>query len=133
LCRPAPTDKVGALYGESNGYGWKEKEIVGAQVVSVPMSLPIRNANKAFITFMGSLAAIFVVTFIVLNVMLSVMIIRPIALMSESADRISTGDRISGAGSPEPSAPDASVQVTSLGEPGVVKFAGMGLLGCLLW
>ena len=81
-----------ALYGESNGYGWKEKEIVGAQVVSVPMSLPIKNANKAFVTFMGSLAAIFVVTFIVLNVMLSLMIIRPIAEMSESADKISTGD-----------------------------------------
>jgi len=81
-----------ALYGESNGYGWKHQEIVGAQVVSVPMALPIKNANKAFVTFMGSLAAIFVVTFIVLNVMLSVMIIRPIALMSESAERISTGD-----------------------------------------
>jgi HAMP domain-containing protein len=56
------------------------------------MTLPIKNANKAFVTFMGSLAAIFVVTFIVLNVMLSVMIIRPIAQMSESADKISTGD-----------------------------------------
>jgi protein-histidine pros-kinase len=56
------------------------------------MTLPIKNANKAFITFMGSLAAIFVVTFIVLNIMLSVMIIRPIATMSASADRISQGD-----------------------------------------
>lgn len=80
------------LYGESNGFGWKHQEIVGAQVVSVPMSLPIKNANDAFMTFMGSLAAIFLVTFIVLNVMLSVMIIRPISRMSASADRISQGD-----------------------------------------
>jgi methyl-accepting chemotaxis protein len=80
------------LYGESNGFGWKHQEIVGAQVVSVPMTLPIKNANDAFMTFMGSLAAIFVVTFIVLNVMLSLMIIRPIARMSASADRISQGD-----------------------------------------
>jgi len=58
----------------------------------VPMTLPIKNANDAFMTFMGSLTAIFVVTFVVLNIMLSVMIIRPIAKMSKSADRISQGD-----------------------------------------
>jgi len=87
----APASMI-KLYGESNGFGWKDQEIVGAQVVSVPMTLPIKNADKAFMTFMGSLAAIFVVTFVVLNIMLSVMIIRPIAKMSGSADRISQGD-----------------------------------------
>jgi len=87
----APASMV-KLYGESNGFGWKHQEIVGAQVVSVPMTLPIKNANDAFMTFMGSLTAIFVVTFVVLNIMLSVMIIRPIAKMSKSADRISQGD-----------------------------------------
>ena len=80
------------IYGENNGFGWKHQEIVGAQVVSVPMSLPIENANRAFRTFMGSLAAIFIITFIVLNVMLSMMILRPIAEMAEAADKISTGD-----------------------------------------
>jgi protein-histidine pros-kinase len=87
----APASMV-KLYGESNGFGWKHQEIIGAQVVTIPLALPIKNANDAFVTFMGSLAAIFVVTFIVLNVMLSVMIIRPIARMSEAADKISTGD-----------------------------------------
>ena len=87
----APASMI-KLYGEGNGFGWKHMEIIGAQVVSVPMSLPIKNANKAFVTFMGSLASIFVVTFIVLNIMLSVMIIRPIANLSEAADKVSTGD-----------------------------------------
>jgi protein-histidine pros-kinase len=87
----APASMI-KLYGENNGFGWQHQEIIGAQVVSVPMALPMKNANKAFVTFMGSLAAIFVVTFIVLNIMLSVMIIRPIAKMSEAADKISTGD-----------------------------------------
>lgn len=87
----APASMI-KLYGEGNGFGWKHNEIIGAQVVSVPMSLPIKNANKAFQVFIGSLAAIFVVTFIVLNIMLSLMIIRPIAKMSASADRISQGD-----------------------------------------
>ena len=87
----APASMI-KLYGESNGFGWKHQEIVGAQVVSVPMTLPIKNANEAFLTFMGSLAAIFVVTFLVLNVMLSFMILRPITRMSAAADKISTGD-----------------------------------------
>lgn len=87
----APASMV-KLYGENNGFGWKHQEIIGAQVVSVPMDVPIKNANRAFTTFMGSLAAIFVVTFIVLNIMLSFMIIRPISRMSEAADKISTGD-----------------------------------------
>jgi methyl-accepting chemotaxis protein len=87
----APASMI-KLYGDANGFGWKHQEIVGAQVVSVPMSLPIKNANEAFLTFMASLAAIFIVTFVVLNLMLSVMIIRPIARMSASADKISQGD-----------------------------------------
>ena len=95
VCHSVPANAPASmikLYGENNGFGWKHQEIIGAQVVSVPMSLPIKNANKAFVTFIGSLAAIFVVTFIVLNVMLSVMIIRPISRMSAAADQVSTGD-----------------------------------------
>ena len=80
------------LYGEGNGFGWKHMEIIGAQVVSVPMALPIKNANDAFMVFMASLGGIFVVTFVVLNVMLSLMILRPIARMAGAADKVSTGD-----------------------------------------
>ena len=87
----APASMI-KLYGENNGFGWKHMETVGAQIVSVPMSLPIKNANDAFKVFMGSLAAIFVVTFVVLNVMLSLMILRPITRMSAAADKISQGD-----------------------------------------
>jgi methyl-accepting chemotaxis protein len=80
------------IYGDSNGFGWKHNEIVGAQLVSVPMEVPLQKAERAFTTFMGSLAAVFVAVFIVLNIMLSWLIVRPIRKMSESADKISTGD-----------------------------------------
>ena len=87
----APASMV-KLYGENNGFGWKHMETVGAQIVQVPMALPVKNANDAFRVFMGSLAAIFIVTFLVLNVMLSLMILRPITRMSAAAERISQGD-----------------------------------------
>jgi protein-histidine pros-kinase len=87
----APASMV-KLYGTNNGFGWKLNEVIGAQVVSVPMSLPIQNANRAFYTFMASLSGVFVVLFVILNLMLSVLIVRPITQMSDAADRISTGD-----------------------------------------
>jgi len=87
----APASMV-KLYGPSNGFGWKLNEVIGAQIVSVPMSLPIQNANRAFYTFMASLGGVFAVLFVILNVMLSLLIVRPITEMSAAADRISTGD-----------------------------------------
>ena len=80
------------LYGSANGFGWKPNEIVGAQIVSVPMSLPIRNARRAFLTFMGSLAAVFALAFVVLNVMLTRIIVRPVSRMSAAADQVSVGN-----------------------------------------
>jgi len=80
------------LYGPGNGFGWKLDEVIGAQIVSVPMSLPIEAANRAFYTFTASLAGVFVVLFIILNVMLSLLIVRPITQMSSAADQMSTGN-----------------------------------------
>jgi HAMP domain-containing protein len=94
-CHSVPSNAPASMikiYGDANGFGWKHNEIIGAQVVTVPMDIPIQNADNAFKTFMVSLAAVFAVVFVVLNLMLSWLIIRPIRQMSQSADRVSTGD-----------------------------------------
>jgi methyl-accepting chemotaxis protein len=80
------------LYGTANGFGWKHKEIVGAQIVSVPMAVPVGNARQAFLTFMGSLAAVFALAFVALNLMLTRIIVRPVAHMSKAAEEISVGN-----------------------------------------
>jgi protein-histidine pros-kinase len=79
------------IYGSSNGFGWKENEVIGAQIVSVPMGLPIRNANRAFVTFMTSLAVVFAALFVILNIMLSQLIIEPMTRLSDIAEQISKG------------------------------------------
>ena len=79
------------IYGPNNGYGWKLDEVIAAQIVSVPMNLAIKNANNAFVTFISSLALVFAVLFIVLNVMLTQLIVEPITQLSEVADQISKG------------------------------------------
>src|SRR5712664_579869 len=88
------------LYGPNNGFGWKMNEIIGAQIVSVPMDLPIRNANRAFVTFMSSLAAVFALLFVTLNVMLTLLIVEPITRLSHAAEQISKG-RLDAAEIPE--------------------------------
>ncbi len=79
------------IYGSNNGFGWKENEVIGAQIVSVPMGLPIRNANRAFVTFMTSLAIVFAALFVILNIMLSQLIIEPMTRLSDVAEQISKG------------------------------------------
>lgn len=81
-----------ALYGNDNGFGWKLNDIVGAQIVSVPMSVPQERALRTFYTFMGSLCVLFLVLYVVLNLMLTRTVIKPVADLSVAADRVSTGD-----------------------------------------
>ncbi|MFQ5936244.1 MAG: DUF3365 domain-containing protein [Acidiferrobacterales bacterium] len=81
-----------AKYGSANGFGWKMNEIVGARIVSVPMSVPLAQARQAFVTFMGSLVAVFVAIIIILNVMLRSIVVRPVTKMSGIADEVSKGN-----------------------------------------
>ena len=80
------------LYGGGNGFGWKLNEVIGAQVVSVPMSVPITRARDTFQTFMLSLAAVFLDTFVLLNVMLHTIVIRRVTRLAAIADQVSLGN-----------------------------------------
>jgi protein-histidine pros-kinase len=78
-------------YGGNNGFGWKLNEIIGAQIVSVPMTVPFQKANETFKVFMLSLTGVFLFIFIALNLMLLTIVIRPITKLSELADQVSLG------------------------------------------
>ena len=79
-------------YGPNNGFNWHENEVVGAQIISVPMSLPEKMARQTFWTLIGAITLVFGVTLVVLNVMLTMLVIRPVTQLSQAADRISQGD-----------------------------------------
>ena len=84
------------LYGNANGFGWKMEEVIGAQIVSVPMTVPIERARRTFQTFMGSLAAVFVAIFVLLNLMLYTMVIRRVTDLAGIADQVSLGNMEAG-------------------------------------
>jgi HAMP domain-containing protein len=79
------------IYGRNNGFGWKHMEIIGAQVVSVPMEVPLQRASVMLRTYMLSMLGIFVFLFIALNVMVHLFVTRRITQMSKLADQVSLG------------------------------------------
>ena len=80
------------VYGTSNGFGWKENETVGAQIVSVPMALAISIARDAFGNLMIYLTGLVLVTALVLDLVLIFSVVRPISKLAAIADQISLGN-----------------------------------------
>jgi HAMP domain-containing protein len=79
-------------YGATNGFGWKVNEIVGANIVSVPTSVPVQRANYTFRIFLLSLLVVFAFTIGMLNVMLYLFVIRRVKRLSKLADEVSLGN-----------------------------------------
>jgi HAMP domain-containing protein len=86
----APATMV-ALYGPQNGFGWKQGEVVGAQVVSIPLAVPLARAYQALFWFIVILAGTFVVTVIMVDFLLRALVAKPVAEISEMADSVSMG------------------------------------------
>jgi HAMP domain-containing protein len=78
-------------YGSNNGFGWQLNEIVGAQIVSVPMAVPVNMANTSFRTLVIYLAAVFLASLILLDLVLLLTVVRPLRMLSTMADQISVG------------------------------------------
>jgi HAMP domain-containing protein len=81
-----------AKYGPNNGFGWTMNEAIGAQVVSVPMSVPVQRADKALVTVIGLLSLVFLAIGAALNVLLWKLVIQPVRRLSALSDRVSLGE-----------------------------------------
>ena len=108
LSRPLKVDDPGCLtchsipavapasmieqYGSANGFGWKMNEVVGAQVVSVPLRVALQTGTHAFLMFLAALAVVFLLMMLVLNLLLQRIIIRPVRRISAMADEVSLGN-----------------------------------------
>jgi HAMP domain-containing protein len=79
-------------YGPANGFGWNLNEVIGAQVISVPMAVPLARAEHSLRVFMASQLAVFVAVGVVLNLMIWLVIVRPVTQLSSLADRVSQGE-----------------------------------------
>ena len=72
----APPEMI-KTYGSANGFGWKMDEVIGAQIVSVPASVPLEIANKAFEGIAVWLIGIFAALFVLVNIAVAILVRRP--------------------------------------------------------
>jgi protein-histidine pros-kinase len=87
----APAAMIRA-YGTANGFGWKNGETIGAQIVSVPLTVPVQMADSGFRSLMSSLSIIFLATLVLLDLLLYITVVRPVVRLSKMADQISLGN-----------------------------------------
>jgi protein-histidine pros-kinase len=80
------------LYGSANGFGWKLGDVIGAQIVSVPMSVALEQAAETFKVYLGALVVVFAVSLTLLNLLLNYLIVRPVRRMSAIASEVSLGN-----------------------------------------
>lgn len=69
-CHSSPASAPQAMlaaYGTANGFGWQMDEIIGAQIVTVPLAIPLERARQTLTVIMGMLAGTCLVIGIVLN------------------------------------------------------------------
>lgn len=79
-------------YGSANGFGWKLNDTIAAQIVSVPMEVPLAAARHTYITFLIVLVVMFAIIFLILNLLLHYLVITPVKRVSAMADAVSLGD-----------------------------------------
>jgi len=94
LCHGTVTLAPPALtrtYGSTNGFGWKLNETIGAQILSVPVDVALRRAWESYLTSLMILIGAFAIVFLVLNLVLHFLVLRPVIRVSAVADAVSLG------------------------------------------
>jgi len=93
-CHSTPNRAPAAMirqYGRTNGFGWKLNEVVGAQIVSVPESLPQEIARRQLKSLIEYLVIIALAALLVLDLVLVFTVIRPVAKLAAVAEDMSEG------------------------------------------
>jgi protein-histidine pros-kinase len=101
-CHSLPTAAPATLiarYGSNNGFGWQAHEVIGAQVVSVPLASATASADRVFRRIMASIILILGSALLMVNAVLYFLVVRPVRRIASIADELSLGN-VSAAGFP---------------------------------
>jgi methyl-accepting chemotaxis protein len=93
-CHSVPSAAPPSLverYGNVNGFGWKLNEIVGAQIISIPVDRAIDEARQFFFLILGIVSSIFAAVIFLVNVLLNRTVIKPLKRIVRVAEKIATG------------------------------------------
>jgi HAMP domain-containing protein len=89
--KAAPTTLI-ARYGSNNGFGWNPHEVVGAQVVSVPLAAAEADAARAWRGIMAAIAVALALLLAFTNLIAYWFTVRPARRIVRVADALSRGE-----------------------------------------
>ncbi len=91
-----------ARYGSSNGFGWKINEVVGIELLAVPVTSQFKNLLQFALYAAGCIVLMFVFCYVALSAALQLTVVRPLQALARAAHQASTsmqGDvHLSGSG-----------------------------------
>ncbi|SON54420.1 nitrate/nitrite sensor protein NarQ [Hartmannibacter diazotrophicus] len=80
------------LYGPENGFGWQMNEIIGAQIIYVPMEVAEQHTRDTVMALAVGLGVAFLLVLTVTNLLLGRIVVSPVRQMAEIAEKTSLGD-----------------------------------------
>ena len=73
----------------TNGFGWKLNEIVGTRLISVPLSIPQKQAQDSIFSYSLLIASIFLVAYAAVTLIVRRWIMNPLNTISHLVEQIS--------------------------------------------
>ena len=95
-CHSSPQAAPATLitrYGTDNGFGWQLNEVVGAQVISVPLAATTEGAQRVWRGMMLVTIAAFIFLLIAFNAVAYWLFLRPVRRIVSVADALSQGNQ----------------------------------------
>ena len=76
-------------YGDVHGFGWKLNEVLGTRLVSIPISIPQKKAQKEISAYLLLIASIFLVAYTTVGLTVKNWILSPLDTISRLVEQIS--------------------------------------------
>jgi diguanylate cyclase (GGDEF)-like protein len=100
VCHSTPAAAPQAMrvvYGDEHGYGWQLNEVIGAQVVRVPMAVPLAQARQALWQFLLGASLTVLTVVLALNAMLRQVLLNPMTTHQSALRKEAREDALTGA------------------------------------
>lgn len=76
-------------YGDKNGFGWEMEEIIGVQILTIPVNDEFRSTYEMVAIFFAMLVALFLLVSLMVTLPLQRSVIQPLRKLADVADRSS--------------------------------------------
>ena len=86
-----------AIYGDRSGFGWRMGDVIGAQIVSIPIAIQAPVRNEGFLLYVTGTTGMLLLVMATVNFMMSRSVLRPIESANRSLLRLASVDGLTGA------------------------------------